>query len=298
VTAAAFFDLDRTVMSGASPFYFGKAALKRGFYSRRAMMRDAGKVFLFKVRGASDEDSAATRDWILANVAGRRSDEMLPLTPDVLGPILRRIYPDIYDRILAHERAGVATYLCSASPIEIVARVATALDMSGGALATTAEIGPDGVYTGLLSGPFCYGEGKAAAIRIEAEAKGLDLRESWAYSDSVSDLPMMEAVGKPVAVNPDKELARIASERGWETVRVEPRHIVRLAVGGALVLMASGAITTWLVVRRAQRRARVAVPASTTPEARSVRSRLGLYAVRSVMNWAYLRWATRLRERA
>ena len=236
-------------MSGASPFYFGRAALKRGFYSRRAMLRDARKVLLFKFRGASDEDSASTRDWILSNVAGRRSDEMLPLVPEVLGPILQRVYPTIFDRILAHERDGVATYLCSASPIEIVQRVAAALDMTGGALATTAEVGPDGVYTGELTGPFCYGEGKAVAMRAEAGAMDLDLTASWAYSDSVSDLPMMEAVGHPVAVNPDKALARIASEREWETLRVEPRHGLRMVVAGSAVTVVGAGLAGWIVTR-------------------------------------------------
>lgn len=253
--AAAFFDLDRTVMSGASSFYFGRAALKRHFYTRRQVLRDAWTVFWFRRRGASDDTSTGVRDHILSSVKGHRRADMDPLIPDVLGPVLLRVYPEIYDRILAHERDGVPTYLCSASPVEIVGRVALALKMSGGALATTAEVDEDGAYTGHLEGPFCYGEGKAVAIRAEAQRRGIDLSASWAYSDSGSDLPMMEVVGNPVAVNPDKRLKPVAKERGWEIVRLEPRHGLRLAVGaGAAAALAGGATTGAILLSRRQRR--------------------------------------------
>ncbi len=252
--AAAFFDLDRTVMSGASTFYFAKAAVKSGFTSRRVLLRSAWKTFWFKRRGASDAQSAAVRDQVLAAVEGRTLVGMDALVPEVLGSILLNVYPEIYRRILDHERAGTATYLCSASPIEVVEPVARALGMTG-ALATRAETDADGVYTGRLIGPFCYGSGKVVAMESEARRAGIDLGASWAYSDSVSDLPMLERVGHAVAVNPDRTLRDHATERQWEIQRVEPRHGLRAAIGAGIVTGGAGAgvVTAWLL-RRANRR--------------------------------------------
>jgi HAD superfamily hydrolase (TIGR01490 family) len=252
---AAFFDLDRTVMSGSSTYYFAKAAVRSGFYPRRALARDAWRVFWFRRRGATDAQSEAAREKVLVSVAGRSRAGMEALLPDVLGPILLNVYPDIFLRILDYERAGVPTYLCSASPIEVVGAVARALAMSGGALATVAEVDGDGCYTGRLLGPFCYGSGKVVAMQTEAALKGIDLDESFAYSDSISDLPMLEAVGHPVTVNPDGELRRIALDRRWDVVRVEPRHGLRAAIGAGIITGGAGigVLSAWLLRRMSQR---------------------------------------------
>ncbi len=241
-------------MSGASTYYFAKAAVKSGFYSRRLLVRGAWKTFWFRRRGASDEQSASARDQVLAAVHGRTRAGLEALLPDVLGPILLNVYPEIYRRILDHERNGVRTYLCSASPIEVVQPVARALGMTG-ALATMAETDSDGVYTGQLIGPFCYGPGKVTAIEIEAKSSDLDLSASWAYSDSMSDCPMLEAVGHAVAVNPDRALRAVATEREWEILRVEPRHGLRAAVGAGIVTGGAGVGlgTAWLLRRMSKR---------------------------------------------
>jgi HAD superfamily hydrolase (TIGR01490 family) len=250
----AFFDLDRTVMSGASTYFFAKAAVKSGFYSRRMLLRGAWKTFWFKRRGASDEQSEAARDQVLAAVQGRTRAGLEALLPEVLGPILLNVYPEIYRRILDHERAGVPTYLCSASPIEVVEPVARALGMTG-ALATRAETDADGTYTGRLVGPFCYGSGKVVAMESESERAGIDLDASWGYSDSISDQPMLERVGRAVAVNPDKALRSIALEREWEILRVEPRHGLRAAIGAGIVTGGAGVgVGTAYLLRRMSRR--------------------------------------------
>lgn len=220
MTAAAFFDLDRTVMAGASTFFFGVAALKHGMYPRRALARDAWKALVFRWRGSTDETVDAVRDQILDAIRGHRREDTRALVPDVLGPILGRVHPEIYARILEHERNGVPTYLCSASPFEILEPVARALDMSGGVLGTVAAVDADGVYTGTLERPFCYGYGKRVAIVDEAHERGYELTDCYAYSDSASDLPMLEVVGHPVVVRPDKELREIADERGWSELKV------------------------------------------------------------------------------
>jgi HAD superfamily hydrolase (TIGR01490 family) len=232
---AAFFDLDRTVVSGASAYWFAKAALRWGMYSRREMTRDAWRMFWFKRRGDTGELTETVRDQALAMIAGHSRTQLDVLLPDVLAPVLSNLYPEMYQRILEHEGDGVRTYLCSASPVEIVGLVAKVLNMSGGALATVAETDTDGRYTGALDGPFCYGEGKVVAIAQEAAAVGIDLAASYAYSDSVTDLPMLECVGIPVAVNPDAQLAAIARDREWEVLRFEPRLGVRTAVGAGVV---------------------------------------------------------------
>lgn len=251
--SAAFFDLDRTVVSGASTFYFGKAALSHGYYSRGQLVRDAWKAFWFRRRGDAGTDSEAVRDHILSAVKGWRRSDMDSLMPDVIAPVLARLYPESHERILEHERAGVATYLCSASPVEIVGPIADVLKMSGGALSTVAAIDSDGRYTGKLEGPFCYGKGKADAILIEAQSSGIDLDESYAYSDSSSDIPMLEVVGHPVAVNPDRELRRVADDRGWEIVRFEPRHGLRLLIGASAVGAVAVATGVLLGVRALRR---------------------------------------------
>ncbi len=242
-------------MSGASTYWFGKAALRSGFYPRRALARDAWKAFWFKRRGASDEQSNAVRDQILNAVVGRTQAGMMSFLPDVLGPILINVYPEVFRRILDHEGDGVPTYLVSASPVEIVGPVARALGMSGGALATTAEVDGDGVYTGELVGPFCYGAGKVVAIEAEAARVDLDLEKSWAYSDSASDLPMLGAVGRPVAVNPDRRLRDAAREGQWEILRTEARHGLRALVAAGILTGGAGVgVGTALLLRRMNRR--------------------------------------------
>jgi phosphoserine phosphatase len=141
-----------------------------------------------------------------------------------------------------HEQAGRDVWILSASPIEIVAELAKALDITGG-IGTESEI-VDGVYTGRLAAPFCYGEGKAEHIRRLAEEHGYDLQQCYSYSDSASDLPMMQIVGNPIAVNPDRPMMAVAHRRGWPVVEFnrERKQIIRLAFGtsGALTAGTAG----------------------------------------------------------
>ena len=124
--------------------------------------------------------------------------------------------PEAQRLVDLHRHAGRATFIVSASPVELVQPLAQALGMTAG-IGTRSEI-VDGVYTGELAGPFCYGDGKVEAIAELARWEGLDLGQCYAYSDSASDLPMLRAVGHPVAVNPDGRLERIAHDQGWPIV--------------------------------------------------------------------------------
>lgn len=210
-------------------------------YRRRSFVRYAWQARRFRAAGLGDAKTAAARDQMLAAVAGRSHREMAVLVPETMGSIMGHIYPQMHELIMEFEDAGIPTYLCSASPVEIVEVLATVLGMSGGAIATRAHLDADGRYTGELAGPWCHGEGKAAAIALEAKRSDIDLAASWAYSDSESDLPMLELVGTPVAVNPDARLRSVARERCWEILRFEPRRATRAAVGAGVVTGATAA---------------------------------------------------------
>lgn len=214
--SAAFFDLDRTLISGSSTWVFGIAAWKAGLIAKRQFARDAVAALAFRLSGASDETSHGVRDRILGAVEGVRNDDLVGLNTDIVPKLMERVRPEASQLIEMHRHAGRATYIVSASPVELVNPLAAALGMTGG-VGTVSEI-VDGVYTGRLAGPFCYGPGKVDAITELARWEGLDLAQCYAYSDSASDLPMLEAVGHPVAVNPDGKLERVAQRRGWPIV--------------------------------------------------------------------------------
>jgi HAD superfamily hydrolase (TIGR01490 family) len=246
--AAAFFDLDRTLISGSSAFYFGVAAWRQKLIPAGDLLSDAIKAVSFKLFGATDERSESVRDRILQAVEGSAQADMLALNEEIIPNLLERIRPESRGLIDMHHEAGRECWIVSASPIEMVEPLASALGMEG-AIATTSEV-VDGVYTGRLEGPFVYGEGKAEAIEKLAAQRGYDLRLSYSYSDSVSDLPMMEMVGHPVAVNPDGPLENVANQRGWPIVIFSRRtkQVVRTttAVAGGAAL----AVGTYALGRR------------------------------------------------
>lgn len=235
-TAAAFFDLDRTLMAGASAYYVGKASYREGLYPLSRLVRDGLGSMVFKLFGSSDEKSEALRDRILSMVAGRDADTIRRLAPAVVEELLARIRPEAQALLDMHEEAGRDVYIISASPVEIVAELARALDVAGG-LGTESEI-VDGVYTGRLAAPFCYGEGKAEVVRKIVADRGYDLSQCYAYADSASDLPILQLVAHPVAVNPDRSLMSMAHRRGWPVVEFnrQAKQATRLAAAGTATL--------------------------------------------------------------
>jgi HAD superfamily hydrolase (TIGR01490 family) len=214
--SAAFFDLDRTLISGSSAFVLGVAAFRGGLIPRSQFVGDAVGAVAFRFSGASDDKSTGVRDRILGAVKGIRVDDLLALNAETVPRLLAKVRPEAQALIDRHHHAGRATYIVSASPVELVEPLAKALGMTAG-IGTVSEI-VDGVYTGNLAGPFCYGPGKVEAINELARWENYDLGQCYAYSDSASDLPMLEAVGHPVAVNPDARLARVAQLNGWPIV--------------------------------------------------------------------------------
>ncbi|MBW3576356.1 MAG: HAD-IB family hydrolase [Actinobacteria bacterium] len=214
--AAAFFDLDRTLISGASAFAFGIAAWRNDVIPTHELLGDAVNAMIFRLTGGSDERSQETRDRILRAVAGQRVDDLVALGDDIIPTLLAKVRPEADSLLEMHADAGRDRFIVSATPIEIVEDFARALDVEGG-IGTRSQI-VDGCYTGELDGPFVYGAGKAEAVEKLAAERDYDLRLSYAYSDSSSDLPMLELVGHPVAVNPDRTLERVAHQRGWPVV--------------------------------------------------------------------------------
>jgi HAD superfamily hydrolase (TIGR01490 family) len=234
-TAAAFFDLDRTLMAGSSAFQFGRASYAAGMVSRRQLARDAVDNVRFRLSGSTDEATEALRERIYTSIAGRRVLEMQRLMPQVLAGVLPRIYPEMLATAYGHQDAGRRAYIVTAASQELAEQLAAVLAFDG-AIGARSEV-VDGVYTGRPEGPFTYREGKAEAIRELAAAEGIDLAASYAYSDSASDLPMLRVVGHAVVVNPDGELTRIARTEGWDVVRLEPLGR-RLRVAAAVAAFA------------------------------------------------------------
>ncbi|MEA2340417.1 MAG: hypothetical protein QOG11_494 [Solirubrobacteraceae bacterium] len=234
---AAFFDLDRTLMAGSSGFYWARAGFASGLIDRRRMARYAWQNVQFRLRGSTDDATDRVRREVGEMIAGRRVLDFQRLAPKVLAGVLPRMYPQMLDVAYAHQDAGRPVYICTAASQEMAEMMAHVLAFDG-AIGARSEI-VDGVYTGRAGGPFTYREGKAEAIRGLAAAEGLDLAASWAYSDSESDLPMLRAVGHPVAVNPDAPLLRVAREEGWEVLRFERlgRRLKAVAAVGAAALV-------------------------------------------------------------
>jgi HAD superfamily hydrolase (TIGR01490 family) len=248
-TAAAFFDLDRTLMEGSSAFQFGRAAYKRGFLSRRQLISDGWANLRFRLRGSTDADTHALRDRISGSLAGTRVRDMQRLGPDVLARVLPRVYPRMLELAYEHQDAGRRVYIFTAASQELAEMLAHVLTFDGGIGSQFSAV-DDGVYTGQPTGLFIYGADKARAIKRLADAEGLDLTQSYAYSDSASDLPMLRAVGHPVAVNPDRELLAEARSEGWEVLRFDRLGRRLKTVAGVAGAAAVGAGVSALVARR------------------------------------------------
>lgn len=233
---AAFFDLDKTLMSGSSSMEFARVARTRGIISRRQMAAWAVDHLKFRIRGATDEETAQVLAVAQESVSGSKASDIDRMWPEILAGILPRIYPKVLAEVHRHQDGGRAVFIVSAAGSEMVESLARILGMDGGI--GTRYVVEDGRYTGELDGPFVYGPGKVTAMEAIAATRGIDLGRSWAYSDSLSDLPMLEAVGNPVVVNPDPGLAAIAKERDWQTMRLDRIGRNLTLIGGVATLAA------------------------------------------------------------
>lgn len=264
--AAAFFDLDRTLIAGSSGLYWARAARSAGMLTRRQMTRMAFESMQFRLRGSTDESTQRVREQAGELLNGARQRDLGRMAPQVVAGVLPRVYPQMLDIAYGHQDAGRPVFIATAASQELATLLAAVLGFDG-AIGTRFELRGDGSYTGRIVEPFTYRDGKAERMAELAALEGLDLASSYAYSDSESDLPMLRAVGHPVAVNPDTELARIATAEGWEQVRFDQLGR-KLKAGAAL----AGLALIGGVGRRAvTRRAASVPPPPAAPRRRGVR---------------------------
>jgi len=299
---AAFFDLDKTVIARASMVAFGRSFRRAGIINRWILLRAAWNGAVFHVLGADEERMRRFRESALRVTRGWDRDvvraHVRENLTDVIDPI---VYDEALDLLRRHREEGRLVYLVSASPEEIVFPLADHLGVDG-AIASRARVDDAGRYTGEVD-LYAYGPHKADAIRELAAANDIDLASSWAYSDSATDEAMLRAVGNPVAVNPDRELARLARTEGWPVLsfthpvplrdRVPLPSTGRLLVGAATVggLSAGVMIGRWMASRRRsaaadQRRPpMLRRPAASSPQGRRGRPRRG---ARGASSWRAL----------
>lgn len=254
-TTAAFFDVDNTVMQGASIFHLARGLHRRKFFTTRDIAKAMWQQFYFRVAGVEDpEHIDHARTSALSFIAGHEGRELAELGEEIFDENMAwRIWPGTRALAQWHLDRGHRVWLVTAAPIEIASVIARRLGLTG-ALGTIAEQ-VDGVYTGGLVGEMLHGEGKAVAVKTLAEREGLDLERCYAYSDSSNDLPMLSLVGHPCAINPDSTLRAHAKAHGWR-VR-DYRNGRRVAIAGAKVA-GSGAVAAglWRAGRLASRRFR------------------------------------------
>lgn len=248
MAAAAFFDLDRTLLRRSSALALAGTFRQRGLISRRQFAKAAAWQMLFVLRGAGHESVRRAAEDGLIILRGFRPDEMRDLVASAMEPILQPlVYAEPLRLVEQHRERGEPVFIVSATLQEIVEGIAEELGFDG-ALGTICEV-RDGVYTGHAVRAL-HAENKASCIRELAEERGFDLAECTAYSDSHTDLPFLDAVGHPVVVNPDRELRRIAGERGWPILEFDAqayphaRRRVSPLLWGAAALFGAGFVAS------------------------------------------------------
>jgi HAD superfamily hydrolase (TIGR01490 family) len=248
-TAAAFFDVDNTVMQGASIFHLARGLHRRDFFTSRDILRAAWQQLCFRVVGSEDpEHIASARATGLAFIAGHSVAELEEIVEEIFDEHMAdKIWPGTRAIAQWHLDRGQRVWLVTAAPVEIAQVIARRLGLTG-ALGTISEH-VDGIYTGHLVGEMLHGEGKAVAVREVVEREGLVAEHCFAYSDSRNDLPMLSLVGHPCAVNPDASLRAHAKAQGWRIRDYRTGRKVAMASGKGVVATIA-AIGTWRVVRR------------------------------------------------
>lgn len=257
---AAFFDLDKTVISKSSSLALTRPMYRAGLVSRSTLLKGAYAQLVYLLLGADEKKMVRVKEGMLALTKGWDRVQVEQVIREALTELIDPyIYLEALDLMELHRALGRLVFIVSSSPEEVVRPLAEHLGEVE-VLGTKARVDEEGRYTGELEF-YCYGPGKAEAIQRVAEERGIDLAESYAYSDSSTDLPMLEAVGHPVAVNPDRDLRKEAERRGWQIrdfrrpVRLRQRLTqVPAPSPGVAAAIATGviaAIVGWLFLRRA-----------------------------------------------
>ena len=254
LTAAAFFDVDNTLVQGSSLVHFGRGLAARQYFTYRDVLGFVYAQAKFQVLGRENSnDVAAGRRKALAFIEGRSTDELMRLGEEIFDEIIaEKIWEGTRDLAQMHLDAGQQVWLVTATPYELAITIAHRLGLTG-ALGTVAE-SVDGIFTGRLVGEILHGPGKAHAVRSLAIREGLNLKRCTAYSDSYNDVPLLSLVGTAVAINPDGALRDVARKRGWEIRDFRTaRKAARIGVPSALALGAAGGALAAVASRRQSR---------------------------------------------
>ncbi|MGH3431501.1 MAG: HAD family hydrolase [Thermocrispum sp.] len=250
--AAAFFDVDNTLMQGASIFHLARGLHRRKFFRTADIARAAWQQAYFRVLGVEDpEHVASARETALSFIAGHSVAELESLGEEIFDEAMaHRIWPGTRALAQMHLDRGQRVWLVTAAPVEIARIIAARLGLTG-ALGTVAEH-HDGVYTGRLVGDLLHGPAKAEAVRALAAAEGIDLARCSAYSDSYNDLPLLSMVAEPCAINPDARLRDYARNHGWRVRDYRTgRKAARIGLfGAACAGAAAGSIAAGVAIRR------------------------------------------------
>jgi HAD superfamily hydrolase (TIGR01490 family) len=262
---AAFFDLDKTILARSSGLALGRNFYRAGLISKSTFLRGITAQLIYLFVGADESKMERMREKALAVTKGWEKAKVQQIVEEVIGDVVQPIiYREALDLIKQHRADGHHVYIVSSSPEEVVSPIADLLQVDG-AIGSRAQVDAAGRYTGQLEF-YCYGEGKAEAVRQLAAKRRIELDQAYAYSDSITDLPLLEAVGHPVVTNPDRELRRIASDRGWEILRFSKPVTVRkrlaeiapartsLITAGAALSMVALAGYLWLRRRDSEER--------------------------------------------
>ncbi len=265
--AAAYFDLDKTILATSSTWALGTPMRRSGLISSRALAYGLIAQIPYLLMGAGTQRSSSLMEHLALMSAGISRRDLMEVVEGALTTAIEpAVYAEALDLIEGHRRAGHDVVVVSASISEMVTPIARLVGADR-AVATHMEVGEDGLFTGRISRSMLHSE-KVVALREDAASHGIDPARCWAYSDSISDEPMLSAVGHPVAVNPDRDLRRLAQERDWPVrdfarpVRLRPRwEPPSLSTRASVIahvagVLAVGGTTAWFMARRRPRGAR------------------------------------------
>lgn len=259
---AAFFDLDKTIIAKSSALAFSKPLFRAGLLSRSALLKAGIAQAYYQMFGADHDQLERVRHELAELTKGWDKAEIERLVAETVDEVVAPlVYAEALVIIDQHQRAGRRVVVISSSPVEIVQPLCRYLGIDD-VIGTQPELDGDGKYTGKIAF-YAYGPGKAEAIRELAERDDISLRDSFAYSDSATDRPMLEAVGHPVAVNPDRELREIALARDWQIIEFERPISLRSRInipkpspmisGAAVATGVATALTVWALKSRKAR---------------------------------------------
>ena len=241
---AAFFDLDKTLLPGSSLFPLAREMYRQRYFTLSDIARLTADQLRFRAIGSEEEGPMdRARKASLEVIQGRKREDVLAFGRSVANKeLVPRLYPQAVELMTRHKRLGRQVFIASSSPEDYLAILAEELGVDG-VIGTRAEVVGDR-YTGELEGPLAHGPEKAARVAALAGERGIDLSRSYAYSDSINDLPLLELVGNPVAMNPDRHLMQIARRRGWQIIDLRiarRRTLIGSAVGGVAAAVGAAA---------------------------------------------------------